>query len=48
MPVRYHVKGMMQLIRRSMSNKNQQDMLDEYAKLWLYDQAEIEQYPLGK
>lgn len=45
-PMTYHVKGMMQFIRRAMPDKNKQDLLDEYAKFWVLDQLGIESTPV--
>lgn len=47
-PVRYHVKGMMQTIKRMMPSENLQSMLDEYAKFYMLDKAGVEVYPLER
>lgn len=44
--VTMNVDGMMHMIRRSMSTKDQQDMLDEYAKLYILKQLGIESAPI--
>jgi hypothetical protein len=46
--VRFDVEGMMAIIKRSMPDKNKQDLLDEYAKLYVMKQLGIKVYPLEK
>ena len=46
--VRYQVKGMMTTIKRTMSSKDQQDMLDEYAKFYIMDKLGVKIYPEEK
>lgn len=48
MPVRMHVEGMMQMIRRAMPDKDKQDLLDEYAKFYIMRAVGVETYPLEK
>jgi hypothetical protein len=48
MPVRYNVAGMMQIIRRSFKTKDEQDLLNEYAKFWALNAAGVKFYPLEK
>ena len=47
-PVRYNVKGMLIMIKRVMNTKEQQDLLDEYAKFYIMNELGIETYPLEK
>lgn len=47
-PMRMHVEGMMQTIRRAMTTQNQQDLLDEYAKFYIMRELGVETYPLKK
>ena len=48
MPVRYNVRGMMTMIKRAMNTREQQDLLDEYAKFYIMDKLKIKFYPLEK
>jgi len=46
--VRMHVAGMMTQILRTFKTKDQQDLVKEYAKYYILNQAGVETYPLAK
>ena len=47
-PIRYNVQGMMSMIKRTMKTKEQQDLLEEYAKFYMLNEAGVKEYPLSK
>lgn len=45
-PVQFHVEGWMRTIKRHFKTKEEQDLLDEYAKFYIMKEAKLEYYPI--